>query len=575
LRAPRRPRTAAQATGAWLAERWLALALGLAASVPIVAAMVERVTSGWQPLADNAVIAVRSLDVLTTRSPLVGQWSLGPSQVLGEDVYSLGPLLYWLLALPARLPGAVWLELTMGLVNVACVLGVVGLAHRRGGRPLMFAVAVAIPVMLASLPAESLSDIWNASVPLLPFTLLLFLAWSLACGEYRLLPLTALVASFAAQAHLSYAPPTLGAVGLAGLALSRRAVKARWVGAAIAVAAVCWSAPLLDQAIHRPGNLVLLARAAAADDPGLGLEVGWHAVVRAIGILPWWLRDPQVPIERLADLTVAPDAFATGSAVVFLGALVAAAFAGRRRGRGDVLAAVALALVLCVALASVTASTPQASSAAAGYTLLWAAPVGMWVWLVLGWSFATLLSAPQRLPAVPRRPAGLLAGLGLVAAVGGVVALSAELRREPYAAMRTIADRLERTELPRGRTTRVEASSAKDASFMALGFQAGVVYAMRRRAISVSAPSMSEVLGPKYGADSGDSQRIIHVAVDNRAPGGQVIARLAVKESPAPGDPFAPRVPPTRSVTVTYVDPSFSVGRSPHGRRRATTAPQG
>lgn len=188
------------------AGQLLVVAVGVATGIPVIAAMVDRLSVDWVPVADNAIVGVRSLDVLSRHPPLVGQYSTGPSEVVGTDVYNLGPLLFALLALPARLPGTVCLELTMGLVNLACVLGVVALAHRRGGRPLMFAVALALPLMLASLPAESLSDIWNASAPLLPFTVLIFLAWSLGCGEYRLLPLTVVVASFTAQGHLPMPP---------------------------------------------------------------------------------------------------------------------------------------------------------------------------------------------------------------------------------------------------------------------------------------------------------------------------------------------------------------------------------
>ena len=61
--------------------------------------------------------------------------------------------------------------------------------------------------MLASLPAAAYSDVWNPSVPLLSLLLLIFLAWSLGCGEHRLLPVTVLVASFVAATHLSYLPP--------------------------------------------------------------------------------------------------------------------------------------------------------------------------------------------------------------------------------------------------------------------------------------------------------------------------------------------------------------------------------
>jgi hypothetical protein len=120
---------------------------------------------------------------------------------------------------------------------------------------------------------------------------------------------------------------------------------------------------------------------------------------------------------------------------------------------------------------------------------------------------------------------------------------------------------LKRADLPSGRTMRVEASSSEWASFMALAFQAGIVYAIRREGNSVIAPGMSEVLGAAYRAASDSSQSVLSVTVDNPPPDGEVIARLAVKDTPDAGDPFAPRVPATRSVTVTYVGPRTSAGR--------------
>jgi hypothetical protein len=38
---------------------------------------------------------------------------------------------------------------------------------------------------------------------------------------------------------------------------------------------------------------VLAKRAATADVPRFGREVGYHSVVRAVGVPPWWLRDAQ------------------------------------------------------------------------------------------------------------------------------------------------------------------------------------------------------------------------------------------------------------------------------------------
>src|SRR2546429_5454911 len=114
------------------------------------------------------------------------------------------------------------MTLTMGAVNSLAIVGAVALARRRGGVILMFATALAIALMCQSLAAEAFHDVWNPSAGLFPFTLLIFLCWSLACGEYRMLPLTVLVASFAVQAHLMYLPATVGmlAIGIGGPASS-------------------------------------------------------------------------------------------------------------------------------------------------------------------------------------------------------------------------------------------------------------------------------------------------------------------------------------------------------------------
>jgi hypothetical protein len=560
------------AASRWLVEHRLVLATGLAAAVPILVSTVEVVAAGWVPYSDDAVVAVRAFDVFTTHPPLLGQWSSGYSGVVGTPTYGLGPLLFWLLAVPAHAPWPGSFEIAIGLLNVASVMGAVGLAHRRGGGPLMFAVAIAIPVMCASLPAEVYSDIWNPSAALLPFTLLIFLAWSLACGEFRLLPLTVLVGSFVSQCHLGYAVPVLGAivVGLVGLAISRASASSqarapnlsvtadkkgsvrRWGLAAILVGLVCFSAPLLEQAIHRPGNLVLLVRAATADEPTVGLEAGWRAVVHTIGIVPWWLRDPQVPIERIADLSVGPSVVATASAVLALVAVIAITLVGWMRHRIDVASAGALGLTLCFSLVLVTASTPKETFPTVGYTIRWASPAGMWLWLALGWSIATLSPVRSSL-ARRRQTVAALASVGVVAVVAGLVAAGGELRDEPHDEMRTINDRVV-AELRSEEGVRVDASSGREASFMALGFHAGLVYALRREGHEVSVPMGPEVFGGAYDVDAGVYERTVRVDVDRPAPErGRLIVRLAIRELPDPGDPFAPKIPPVRDVRVTLI----------------------
>ncbi len=148
------------------------------------------------------MVATRAFDVFTSDTPLVGAAST-VCELSGEATNAPGPLLYWLLALPARIAPDTGFPVVMGALNTAAAVGTVILARRRGGLVLMFATAAAVAVMCAALPTEVLSDIWTPSAPMLSFTLLIFLCWSLACGEHRLLPLTALVASFVVQCHVT------------------------------------------------------------------------------------------------------------------------------------------------------------------------------------------------------------------------------------------------------------------------------------------------------------------------------------------------------------------------------------
>jgi hypothetical protein len=540
------------------------LLTGLAAGVPIIVATLDVATSGWTPIADNALIAVSAYDVPTADPPLLGPWSSGYSAIVGQPTFHPGPLLFWLLAIPARLPWDEALEVTIGLVNLACAIGIVGLAHRRGGRPLMFATAVALPIMLASLPAEAYSDIWNPYAPLLPLLLLFFLAWSIGCGEYRLLPLAVLAASFAAQSHLSFLPPAAGALAVAvvGLVLSQRDALRKpparaWIAAALLVGVVCWSFPAIDQLTNSPGNVRLLYRAARADQPKLGLATGARGLVHTVGVVPWWLRDPQFGLERVVDLSTTPSALATGSAVLTLAALAALLAIAVRRRRHDIGVAATLALVVCAAVVLVIASTPKDSFATLTYSVRWVSPAGMWVWLALGWSLAALVGARAPRAGLARRagPAGALAGavpVVAVLAVSAVVAAGGQLRSEPYDEVRTFADRLE-ADLPRDRPAQIVVSATPKATFMALGIQSGIVYALRRDGRRVLAADVVDYLGARYDPEGAENPQLVRIDAGTRPPkDARLVARLPVTEVPVGGS-ITPEAPSTWPVAVTLV----------------------
>ena len=136
---------------------------------------------------------------------------------------------------------------------------VVALARRRGGSLLMFATALAVVVMCRSLPTEVLSTPFNPGAALLPFTLLIFLCWSLACGEYRLLPITVVVASFVVQCHLTYATADVGNAGGrrsgTGVALAARpGGAARRPASPVAACLAPRRACVLERPAARPGG---------------------------------------------------------------------------------------------------------------------------------------------------------------------------------------------------------------------------------------------------------------------------------------------------------------------------------
>ena len=185
----------------------LALGLvGLLAVAPILAATAAAVLDHWVPESDDAIVALRAYDVLSSHPPLVGQFS--DASLGGPPTYNAGPLLFWLLAVPTHVPGDWAVPVAMGVVNAASVAGAVWLAHRRGGWWFTLMTAVGVLALCTSLPYQLRYSIVNPFCALLPLLLLFFLAWSVAAGEHRLLPLTALVASFVAQVHFSLLLPT-------------------------------------------------------------------------------------------------------------------------------------------------------------------------------------------------------------------------------------------------------------------------------------------------------------------------------------------------------------------------------
>lgn len=524
---------------------------GLVGGLPIIAATARAVHAGWTPYGDRAVIAVRSFDVLGPHTPTVGQYSQW-SAVLGRPVFSPGPLLYWLLAIPARLLGATSLPIWMAIVNLACLAGALALARRRGGWPLMAAVTVLVPLMCRSLPSETFHDIWNPSTTLMPFLLTCFVAWSVAVGEHRLTPLLVLLLSFLVQTHSTFALPGLGllVIAAAGLVVSwrtdarGRAVAGRWLWASAGVAVLCWIAPVVDQ-LGGSGNLGALLHAERLARGHLGLADGWHAVVHAFGVPPWWLR-PDISTEtRFTDIGTAPALASQATCALGLLALLGALAAGLRARRRDTAALAAIALMLALVLGVNTAQTPTEDHLAltVSYTLWWASPAGLFVWLAGAWLAATELVRHSRTRVVVDRLAARRTASGVaarvaagVAAVAVAVAVTArqpgDSERGDY---RPFAAAARATTRAVGHARRV--SILAGFPFPASELEYELVYALARHGATVVVqPALAAELGGAYAARAPAGAPRLHVTFARPAPAGSTPVTRVTVAPPA----FAP-----------------------------------
>jgi len=107
-----RPRAVVRMSGLRFARALLVLATGVTAAVPVIVATVHAVQARWMPGADQAIIATRAHDVFTSHTPLVGQYTTAAG-VMGRVTSDPGPMLDWLIALPARFGSPASITVTM------------------------------------------------------------------------------------------------------------------------------------------------------------------------------------------------------------------------------------------------------------------------------------------------------------------------------------------------------------------------------------------------------------------------------------------------------------------------------
>jgi hypothetical protein len=383
-------------------DRTLALGVGALALAPLVVVLVASIGIPWVSSGDWAVIELRTRDVGTSATPL-----LGPYSRYGWN--HPGPWFFWVLAGPYRLLGtAPWALLTgAATVNLVAAAGMLVLAWRRAGLAAVSLLAVGLTVLLHSLPSGTLWDPWNPWLTLLPFGLVVVAAWAAVDGDRAGLAVAVAASSFVVQAHVGFA---LLAGGLVAGALGATAVRRRgerwWVIPGL-VLVVAWLPVLLDQLVGS-GNARDLVDHFTGD---AGQAVGWEGALELVsrqlgGDRPPW----RGGVEPISPAGGGVEGRRVGALLVPLLVAAGVAVLGWRRSAGT-----ALRLLATVAAATVLGyvSISRMTGEPYDYLIRW------WWVIAMAWTVALSLVLWDSLPVRLRVPAVLaLASLAVVVPTG-------------------------------------------------------------------------------------------------------------------------------------------------------------
>ena len=394
-------------------------------SVVLVPTLVE-MTRGWRPVQDLAGTAIGSFHTLTAHPPLVGlpsQASAGGSHTF----FDLGPLLFWLLAIPVRIDpqqGALW---GAALLFAAILSLAAEAAFSVGGWPACSAVAFVTADLgwqteLFTFPAA------NPNFGLVFLVAGVAFAWVVAAGHFGWWPLLVLVSSVAAQCHFVYVIPavvlTLSAPLLA-LANRHRPVRSRWLISGLGVGVACWFAPAVEEVAGHPGNLSRLL-GSGSGQPKAGIDFGFHAMSTAAAVRPLWLTQyPSLHSFLAMPAFVAQHSAAWG--VISLGLVAGISLFAWRAKRSELFALAAVGMALSIGTAASLAFIPRDKLGVISYLgyCLWLLAVLLWIIVVwTGWEVVRSFLAWRGRVQIERRVLGEFGTgqmLGRVAMIAAVV----------------------------------------------------------------------------------------------------------------------------------------------------------
>ncbi len=397
--------------------RWLQWSIRTLVVLPIVVASVRAVATGWFPVGDSALLAIRAYDVGTSDHPLLGSWT-SASLTLGTDVNNPGPLYPDLLA-PFMWTIGRWsgigtgVAIGVGAVNTGFALATAWIGSRIGGWRVERWVLVMLSALTWSMGSELLIDIWQPHALLVPFMCFLMLTVGVVGGRWTMLPGWLAVASLIVQTHIGYVY-VLGVFGLMVVALGvaalladarppRRVLDDRttwWCGAVVVVA---WLQPVIEQLFGEgQGNLARLASNAGGGDVTIGAATSVRLVASVVALPPWWSRYGFEDTVTSTPLTATPDgsrlmvpglpngALSLLAVAVVIGVLGWLSVALRRRAMYVVASAGLVALVGVVTAVATLAIQTVSIVGLGSHHVRWLWVLSVFVWTTVAWSVVEL-----------------------------------------------------------------------------------------------------------------------------------------------------------------------------------------
>ena len=355
-----------------------------AVSIAFLFSGIAAAARGWRPSWDTAFIQLRVLDVGTGRTPLLGMPST-VSQSLAAPAHHPGPLHFWLLALPTLLTRSIPAGLAIAQAIVSAALASLSLLAIRsaGAARWLWSATTVWLIATVVMGDELLHDPWNphmATVALLAAFISTTALWH---GDSAIAIVALVVtASVAAQSHLSALIPAVALVIAASVAVVRRRgwrSSGRQAVISSTVLVICWSGPLLDQLLHRPGNLRTLLTAGDSLGTSFGLVAGFDRLARTL-TPPGLIRSGVPAVMTGAGLWV--------GRLILLSLIAVLVVTSRRRARaGERWQIEAPALVLAGATWLGQSITPVTFGSVFGrhmWELMWPAGLALWAAAAVG-----------------------------------------------------------------------------------------------------------------------------------------------------------------------------------------------